>query len=167
MNNKQLTLAVLLASQALTVNAQNFGLAELYQLRGRVGRGNTQAFCYLTIPASKKLNETALKRLKAIEEFTELGSGLNLSLRDMEIRGAGNLLGGEQSGAIYDIGFELYQRILDEAVNELKIEEFKHVFDQSEQDITDLFANDEMRISELLVIYLVEHRPKTSLFLVS
>lgn len=134
------------ANTMIINNAQNFGLAELYQLRGRVGRGNTQAFCYLSVPASRKLNETALKRLKAIEEFTELGSGFNLSLRDMEIRGAGNLLGGEQSGAIYDIGFELYQKILEEAVNELKVDEFKHVFDQSEEDITDLFANEEISI---------------------
>lgn len=134
------------ANTMIINNAHNFGLAELYQLRGRVGRGNLQAYCYLTIPASKKLNETALKRLKAIEEFTELGSGFNLSLRDMEIRGAGNLLGAEQSGAIYDIGFELYQKILEEAVKELKIDEFQHVFDQTEQDITDLFANEDVSI---------------------
>ena len=134
------------ANTMIINNAHNFGLAELYQLRGRVGRGNLQAFCYLAIPASKKLNETALKRLKAIEEFTDLGSGFNLSLRDMEIRGAGNLLGAEQSGAIYDIGFELYQKILEEAVSELKVDEFKHVFDQTEQDITGLFANEEISI---------------------
>ncbi|MCB0701560.1 MAG: transcription-repair coupling factor, partial [Ignavibacteriae bacterium] len=89
------------ANTMIINNAHNFGLAELYQLRGRVGRGNLQAYCYLAIPKSKKLNETAIKRLKAIEEFTDLGSGFNLSLRDMEIRGAGNLLGAEQSGAIY------------------------------------------------------------------
>jgi transcription-repair coupling factor (superfamily II helicase) len=88
----------------------------------------------------------ATKRLKAIEEFTDLGSGFNLSLRDMEIRGAGNLLGAEQSGAIYDIGFELYQKILEEAVRELKVEEFKHVFDQDENDITDLFVNENISI---------------------
>lgn len=134
------------ANSMIINNAQNFGLAELYQLRGRVGRGNTQAYCHLVIPASKKLNEIALKRLKAIEEFTELGSGFNLSLRDMEIRGAGNLLGAEQSGAIYDIGFELYQKILEEAVKELKIEEFKHVFDQNEDDISELFANENISI---------------------
>lgn len=134
------------ANTMIINNAHNFGLAELYQLRGRVGRGNLQAYCYLAIPKSKKLNETAIKRLKAIEEFTDLGSGFNLSLRDLEIRGAGNLLGAEQSGAIYDIGFELYQKILEEAVNELKADEFQHVFDQSEHDITDLFANEDISI---------------------
>ena len=127
-------------------NAQNFGLAELYQLRGRVGRGNMQAYCHLIVPMTRKLNEVALKRLKAIEEFTELGSGFNLSLRDMEIRGAGNLLGAEQSGAIYDIGFELYQKILEEAVKELKLEEFQDIFDPNDMDISDLFANEEISI---------------------
>lgn len=134
------------ANTMIINNAQNFGLAELYQLRGRVGRSNAQAYCYLIIPVGRHLNEIAVKRLKAIEEFTELGSGFNLSLRDMEIRGAGNLLGAEQSGAIYDIGFELYQKILEEAVRELKVEEFKHVFDENEDDITDLFANENISI---------------------
>ena len=109
-------------------NSQNFGLAELYQLRGRVGRSNTQAYCYLLIPPIKTLSSNSLRRLQAIEEFTELGSGLQLAMRDMEIRGAGNLLGPEQSGYINEIGFELYQRILDEAVSELKIEEFSDLF---------------------------------------
>ena len=134
------------ANTMIINNAQNFGLAELYQLRGRVGRGNMQAYCHLIVPMTKKLNEIALKRLKAIEEFTELGSGFNLSLRDMEIRGAGNLLGAEQSGAIYDIGFELYQKILEEAVKELKLEEFQDIFDPNDMDISDLFANDEISI---------------------
>jgi len=134
------------ANTMIINNAQNFGLAELYQLRGRVGRGNVQAYCHLIVPLTKKLNEIALKRLKAIEEFTELGSGFNLSLRDMEIRGAGNLLGAEQSGAIYDIGFELYQKILEEAVKELKLEEFQDIFDPNDMDISDLFANDEISI---------------------
>lgn len=108
--------------------AQNFGLAELYQLRGRVGRSNIQAYCYMLVPSVHSLARTALKRLQAIEEFTELGSGFNLAMRDLEIRGAGNLLGAEQSGFIADIGFELYQRILDEAVQELKEEEFAELF---------------------------------------
>lgn len=108
--------------------ADNFGLAELYQLRGRVGRSNTQAYCYLLIPPPHVISRQALRRLQAIEEFTELGSGFQLAMRDMEIRGAGNLLGGEQSGFITDIGFELYQRILDEAVHELKEEEFASLF---------------------------------------
>lgn len=110
--------------------AQNFGLAELYQLRGRVGRSNVQAYCYMLVPSLHSLGRTALRRLQAIEEFTELGSGFNLAMRDMEIRGAGNLLGAEQSGFIADIGFELYQKILDEAVEELKEEEFADLFDK-------------------------------------
>lgn len=110
--------------------AQNFGLAELYQLRGRVGRSNIQAYCYMLVPSLHSLARTALRRLQAIEEFTELGSGFNLAMRDMEIRGAGNLLGAEQSGFIADIGFELYQKILDEAVQELKEEEFAELFDK-------------------------------------
>ncbi len=111
--------------------AQNFGLAELYQLRGRVGRSNTQAHCYLLIPKIRKLSQKAFKRLRALEEFTDLGSGFKLALRDLEIRGAGNLLGPQQSGFINDIGFEMYQRILDEAVAELRVEEFGDVFKDS------------------------------------
>jgi transcription-repair coupling factor (superfamily II helicase) len=127
-------------------NSQNFGLAELYQLRGRVGRSNTQAYCYLIIPPVKTLTSNSLRRLQAIEEFTELGSGLQLALRDMEIRGAGNLLGPEQSGYINEIGFELYQRILDEAVNELKIEEFSDLFFNGKKTTRLLPDNDDIAI---------------------
>lgn len=109
-------------------NADNFGLAELYQLRGRVGRSNTQAYCNLIVPPIKKLTPTAVKRLQALEEHTDLGSGFQLAMRDMEIRGAGNLLGAEQSGFIADIGFELYQQIVEESVLELKEEEFSDLF---------------------------------------
>jgi len=116
------------ANTMLINRAQNFGLAELYQLRGRVGRSNVQAFCYLIVPSTRKMQPRALQRLQAIEEFTELGSGLKLALKDMEIRGAGNLLGPEQSGFIIEIGYELYNKILDEAVKELKIEEFDDLF---------------------------------------
>ena len=105
--------------------ADRFGMAELYQLRGRVGRSNVQAYAYLLVPPIESLPRTTLQRLQAIEEFTELGSGLNLSMRDLEIRGAGNLLGSEQSGFIESMGFETYTRILDEAIRELKEEEFK------------------------------------------
>lgn len=112
-------------------NADNFGLAELYQLRGRVGRSNTQAYCALIIPPVKKLTPTAVKRLQALEEYTDLGSGFQLALRDMEIRGAGNLLGAEQSGFIADMGFELYQQIVQEAVSELREEEFTELFRDS------------------------------------
>jgi len=104
--------------------ADRFGLAELYQLRGRVGRSNVRAFAYLLIPPVTSLPKDALRRLQALQEFTELGSGFNLAMRDMEIRGAGNLLGAQQSGFIEEMGFELYQRIVEEAVAELKENEF-------------------------------------------
>jgi transcription-repair coupling factor (superfamily II helicase) len=116
------------ANTMIINRADHFGLAELYQLRGRVGRSNVQAYCYLIIPPVKTLPTKTLRRLQAIEEFTELGSGFQLAMRDMEIRGAGNLLGPEQSGYINDIGFELYQKILDEAVYELRTEEFADIF---------------------------------------
>jgi transcription-repair coupling factor (superfamily II helicase) len=115
-------------------NAQNFGLAELYQMRGRVGRSNTQAYAYLLVPPASMLTSIAVRRLQALEEFTDLGSGFQLSLRDLEIRGAGNLLGAEQSGYILDMGFELYQKILDEAVTELRQEEFATLFSTQKKD---------------------------------
>lgn len=108
--------------------ADKFGLAELYQLRGRVGRSNVQAYAYLLVPPLSSMPRHSIRRLQAIEEFTELGSGLNLAMRDMEIRGAGNLLGAEQSGFIMELGFETYEKILAEAVSELKDEEFKELF---------------------------------------
>ena len=107
--------------------ADKFGLAELYQLRGRVGRSNVQAYAYLLTPPLTILPKQTLRRLQAIQEFTELGSGFNLAMRDLEIRGAGNLLGAEQSGMIMEMGFEMYQRIVEEAVRELKEEEFKEL----------------------------------------
>jgi transcription-repair coupling factor (superfamily II helicase) len=100
--------------------AQHFGLSELHQLRGRVGRSNKKAFCYLLAPPQETLTHEARRRLKAIEEFSELGSGFNIAMQDLDIRGSGNLLGGEQSGFIADIGFETYQRILSEAMAELR-----------------------------------------------
>jgi transcription-repair coupling factor (superfamily II helicase) len=122
--------------------ADNFGLAELYQLRGRVGRSNIKSYAYLITPPHSILTRQAIRRLHALEEFTELGSGLNLALRDLEIRGAGNLLGREQSGFIAEIGFDMYMKILDEAVNELKGSEFGAVF-------TGLIAKDrQVKISE-------------------
>ncbi|HSQ74122.1 MAG TPA: transcription-repair coupling factor [Bacteroidota bacterium] len=108
--------------------ADHFGMAELYQLRGRVGRSNVQAYAYLLTPPVSVLGKTTLQRLQALQEFTELGSGLNLAMRDLEIRGAGNLLGSEQSGFIEMMGFETYTRLLDEAVHELKREEFRDLF---------------------------------------
>ncbi|MDE3057696.1 MAG: transcription-repair coupling factor [Bacteroidota bacterium] len=108
--------------------ADRFGLAELYQLRGRVGRSNVQAYAYLLVPPISSLPKTTLQRLQAIEEFTELGSGFNLAMRDLEIRGAGNLLGAQQSGFIMEMGFEMYTKILEEAVSELKTQEFSELF---------------------------------------
>lgn len=108
--------------------ADKFGLAELYQLRGRVGRSNVQAYAYLLVPPLSSMPRHSIRRLQAIEEFTELGSGLNLAMRDLEIRGAGNLLGAEQSGFIMELGFETYEKILAEAVSEIKDEEFKELF---------------------------------------
>ena len=110
------------ANTIIINQAQMFGLSDLHQMRGRVGRSNKKAFCYLlTTPVSLLTNE-ARKRLKAIEEFSDLGSGFNIAMRDLDIRGAGNLLGGEQSGFINEIGFEMYQKILNEAIMELRIE---------------------------------------------
>ncbi len=133
------------ANTMIINNADNFGLAELYQLRGRVGRSNTQAYCYLLIPPVHTLSRVALRRLQALEEFTDLGSGFQLAMRDMEIRGAGNLLGGEQSGFIMEMGFEMYHKILDEAVNELRHDEFSEVFaDQQHRALS--FVNEDVAI---------------------
>jgi transcription-repair coupling factor (superfamily II helicase) len=111
-------------------NAHHFGLSDLHQLRGRVGRSNKKAFCYLFAPPVTTLTPEARRRLKAISEFSSLGSGFNIALQDLDIRGAGNLLGAEQSGFIADIGFETYQRILNEAIQELKDEVYSDVFDE-------------------------------------
>lgn len=108
-------------------NAQNFGLSELHQLRGRVGRSSRKAFCYLTVPSGKPLTAIARRRLQAIESFSDLGSGIHIAMQDLDIRGAGNLLGAEQSGFIADLGYETYQKILKEAVFELKTEEFGEI----------------------------------------
>ena len=116
------------ANTIIINNAQNFGMSDLHQLRGRVGRSNKKAFCYLFCPPMSVLTSDARKRLKTIEEHSELGSGFNIAMRDMDIRGAGNLLGGEQSGFISEIGYETYQKILEEAILELKENEFKEVF---------------------------------------
>ncbi len=126
--------------------AHHFGLAELYQLRGRVGRSNIQAYCYLLVPPIKTIGGNTLKRLLAIEEFTELGSGFNLAMRDMEIRGAGDLLGPQQSGFINEIGFDLYQKILDEAVKEIKIEEFPELFKELKDEKPNYLDNSDLAI---------------------
>ena len=116
------------ANTIIINNAQQFGMSDLHQLRGRVGRSNKKAFCYLFCPPMSVLTSDARKRLKTIEEFSELGSGFNIAMKDMDIRGAGNLLGGEQSGFISEIGYETYQKILEEAIIELKEKEFKDLF---------------------------------------
>jgi len=110
------------ANTMIVNDAQNYGLSDLYQLRGRVGRSNKKAFCFLLTPPFASLTNEAKKRLRAIEEFSDLGSGFNIAMRDLDIRGAGNLLGAEQSGFITEIGYEMYQKILDEALTELKEE---------------------------------------------
>ncbi len=114
-------------------NAQNFGLSDLHQMRGRVGRSNKKAFCYLISPAIHTLSEESRKRLIALEQFSTLGSGFKIAMRDLDIRGAGDLLGADQSGFINDIGFETYQKILNEAVEELKQEKFQDLFDDEKE----------------------------------
>ncbi len=109
-------------------NANNFGLSDLHQMRGRVGRSNKKAFCYFITPPYDVMTADARKRIEALEQFTELGSGFNIAMKDLEIRGAGDLLGGEQSGFINEIGFEAYQKILSEAIEELKENEYKEVY---------------------------------------
>jgi transcription-repair coupling factor (superfamily II helicase) len=120
------------ANTIIINNAQQFGLSDLHQLRGRVGRSNRKAFCYLLSPPLSSLSQEARRRLQAIENFAELGSGIHIAMQDLDIRGAGNLLGAEQSGFIADLGYETYQKILEEAVDELKNTEF-----------SDLYANPE------------------------
>ena len=116
------------ANTIIINNAHQFGLSDLHQLRGRVGRSNRKAFCYLFAPPVSTLTQEARKRLKTLEEFSDLGSGFNIAMRDMDIRGAGNLLGAEQSGFVSDIGYETYQKILEEAMHELKENEYKSLF---------------------------------------
>ncbi len=118
-------------------NANNFGLSDLHQMRGRVGRSNKKAFCYFICPPFSAMTEDARKRIHALQQYSELGSGFNIAMKDLEIRGAGDLLGGEQSGFINEIGFETYQKIMNEAIEELKENEFKELYeseDNAEKD---------------------------------
>ena len=115
-------------------NANNFGLSDLHQMRGRVGRSNKKAFCYFITPEYSAMTDDARKRITALEQFTELGSGFNIAMKDLEIRGAGDLLGGEQSGFMNEIGFDTYQKILNEAIEELKENEFKDLYDEPLED---------------------------------
>ncbi len=131
-------------------NAHQFGLSDLHQLRGRVGRSNKKAFCYLLAPPLSTLPDDSRKRLQTLEQFSELGSGFQIAMRDLDIRGAGNLLGGEQSGFMAEIGFEMYQKILAEAVRELKRSDFKDLFEEeiSKQDdfVTDCTIDTDLEI---------------------
>lgn len=120
------------ANTIIINNAQQFGLSDLHQLRGRVGRSNRKAFCYLLSPPLSTLSQEARRRLQAIENFSELGSGIHIAMQDLDIRGAGNMLGAEQSGFIADLGYETYQKILEEAVDELKSDEFADLYAEAE-----------------------------------
>ncbi|MEA4839693.1 MAG: transcription-repair coupling factor [Bacteroidales bacterium] len=128
------------ANTIIINNAHQFGLSDLHQLRGRVGRSNRKAFCYLLAPPLNTLTPEARRRLQAIENFSDLGSGFNISMQDLDIRGAGNMLGAEQSGFIADLGYETYQKILNEAVQELKDEEFPELY-AGEEHATDREGN--------------------------
>lgn len=130
------------ANTIIINNAHHFGLSDLHQLRGRVGRSNKRAFCYLISPPSYLLPDDSRRRLRAIEQFSELGSGFQIAMRDLDIRGAGNLLGGEQSGFIADIGYDTFHKILDEAIRELKESDFKEVFADEFKQNTQQFVRD-------------------------
>jgi transcription-repair coupling factor (superfamily II helicase) len=130
------------ANTIIINNANNFGLSDLHQLRGRVGRSNKKGFCYLIAPRFNMLTEEARKRLNALVQFSDLGAGFNIAMKDLDIRGAGNLLGGEQSGFISDIGFEMYQKILNEAIDELRESQFKELFSETQNDTFQSFVRD-------------------------
>ena len=130
------------ANTIIINNANHFGMSDLHQMRGRVGRSNKKAFCKLITPPLSSLTDEARKRLRALEQFTDLGSGFKIAMKDLEIRGAGDLLGGEQSGFISDMGFDTYQKILAEAVKELKEKEFKHLYEQKEGHSGEDFVED-------------------------
>jgi len=140
------------ANTIIINNAHQFGLSDLHQLRGRVGRSNKKAFCYLFCPPLSTLTQEARKRLKTIEEFSDLGDGVNIAMRDLDIRGAGNLLGAEQSGFINDIGYTTYQKILKEAIQELKEGEFKELFKKENEERTDFIDDVTIEVdSEMLI----------------
>lgn len=130
------------ANTIIINDAHRFGLSDLHQMRGRVGRGNRKAFCYLLAPPKSVLTQEARRRLEALETFSELGSGFNLSMQDLDIRGAGNLLGAEQSGFMEDLGYETYQKILNQAVTELKNDEFGEIYEEEMQAGRDFTGDD-------------------------
>ncbi|WP_459685052.1 transcription-repair coupling factor [Viscerimonas tarda] len=153
------------ANTIIINNAQNFGLSDLHQLRGRVGRSNKKAFCYLLSPALHTLNPDARRKLQAIENFSELGSGIHIAMQDLDIRGAGNLLGAEQSGFIADLGYETYQKILSEAVTELKNEEFAglyHEVAEGEKLTGENFVDDVLIDSDMELLFPASYIPNDS-----
>ena len=145
----------------IVIDAQNFGLSDLHQLRGRVGRSNRKAFCYLLAPPLYTLSSDSRRRLQAIENFAELGSGIHIAMQDLDIRGAGNLLGAEQSGFIADLGYETYRKILTEAVQELRKEEFADLYKEQEQEKAKVqdFVNDVLVESDLELMFPVMYIP--------
>ena len=172
------------ANTIFIINANHFGLSDLHQMRGRVGRSNKKAYCYLVTPSLANLTSDARKRLSALEEFSDLGDGIKVAMRDLDIRGAGNLLGAEQSGFINDLGYDMYHKILDEAVQELKEHEFKALFEtdlaeiaetlhvdcQIETDLRVLIPESYVQsISERLALYTrldeIEHEDELKLFI--
>ena len=144
------------ANTIIINRAHMFGLSDLHQMRGRVGRSNTKAYCYLVTPPASGLSSDARKRLTTLEEFSDLGDGFKVAMRDLDIRGAGNLLGSEQSGFINDMGFEVYHKILDEAVGELKETEFKELF-EGEMDHQKFHAIKEDCVIETDLEILIPH----------
>ena len=155
-------------------NANNFGISDLHQMRGRVGRSNKKAFCYFITPPMSAMTEDARKRINALVQFSDLGSGIQIAMKDLEIRGAGDLLGGEQSGFMNEIGFDTYQKILNEAIEELKENEFKELYKdeakdkvflkdtQIDTDLSLLFPDDYINsVSERLILYTDLNKLKT------
>jgi transcription-repair coupling factor (superfamily II helicase) len=134
-------------------NANNFGLSDLHQMRGRVGRSNKKAFCYFITPPYSAMSTDAQKRIKTIEQFSAIGSGIQIAMKDLEIRGAGDLLGGEQSGFINEMGFETYQKILQQAIDELKENEFKSLYESEENDRIKTYVK-EVQIDTDMEIYI-------------
>lgn len=143
-------------------DAQNFGLSELHQLRGRVGRSNRKAFCYLLTPSHHAFSVDARRRLQAIESFSELGSGIHIAMQDLDIRGAGNLLGAEQSGFIADLGYETYQKILKEAVEELKVDEFSELYYGADAEKAEEFVTECVIESDLELLFPADYIPQES-----
>ncbi|MCC8146216.1 MAG: transcription-repair coupling factor [Bacteroidales bacterium] len=151
------------ANTIIVNSAQNFGLSDLHQLRGRVGRGSRKAFCYLLSPPLSVLTPEARRRLQAIENFSELGSGIHVAMQDLDIRGAGNMLGAEQSGFIADLGYETYQKILSEAVQELKNEEFADLYkDENQMDSGENYVTETNVESDMELLFPATYIPNDS-----